>query len=68
MPIVWTRFSVPNGEVKIQFLIENTMVTVFIQKCSDGITVIFEEINGNTVISNIVRLPYARAVHSHSTG
>ena len=54
MPIVWTRFSVPNGEVKIQFLIENTMVTVFIKKIDHGSAVIFEQNNGNKVIQNLV--------------
>ena len=54
------RFSVfksPNGDGKIQFLIENTTVTVFIQKFDYGITVIFEKINGNTVIQSLVRPP-----------
>ena len=43
-------FHLPNGDGKIQFLIENTTVTVFVQKFDYGITVIFEKINGNTVI------------------
>ena len=40
------RYSViqlPNGDGKIQFLIENTTVTVFVQKFDYGITVIFEK-------------------------
>ena len=32
-------------------------MTVFIQKFDYGITVIFEKINGNTVIENLVRPP-----------
>ena len=50
-------FQSPNGDGKIQFLIENTTVTVFIQKFDYGITVIFEKKNGNTVIQNLVRPP-----------
>ena len=38
------------GDGKIQFLIENATVKVFVQKFDYGITVIFEKINGNTVI------------------
>ena len=34
-------FQSPNGEGKIQFLIESTTVTVFIQNVDYGITVIF---------------------------
>ena len=49
--------TVSNGDGKIQFLIENTTVTVFIQKFDYGITVIFEKINGNTVMQNLVRPP-----------
>ena len=54
--VIWIengRFSVfqsPNGDGKIQFLIETTTVTVFVQKFDYGIAVIFEKINGNTVI------------------
>ena len=51
-------FQSPNGDGKIQFLIENTPVTVFVQKFAYGITVIFEKINGNTVIQNLVRPPF----------
>ena len=47
----------PNGDGKMQFLIENTTMTVFIQTFDYGITVIFEKINGNTVIENLVRPP-----------
>ena len=46
----YSVFQRPNGDRKIQFLIRNTTVTVFIQKFDYGITVIFEKINGNTVI------------------
>ena len=45
-----TVFQAPNGDGKIKFLIENTTVTVFIQNFDYGTTVIFEKINGNTVI------------------
>ena len=61
--VIWIKngrysvFQSPNGDGKIQFLIENTTVTVFIQKFDYGITVIFEKINGNTVIQNLVRPP-----------
>ena len=54
--VIWIkncRYSVsksPNGDGKIQFLIESTTVTVFIQKSDYGITVILDKINGNTVI------------------
>ena len=47
------RFKVlqsPNGDGKVQFLIENTTGTVSIQKFDYDITVIFDKINGNTVI------------------
>ena len=43
-------FKSPNGDDKIQFLIENTTVTVFLHKFDYDITVIFGKINGNTVI------------------
>ena len=61
--VIWIKngrysvFQSPNGDGKIQFLIENTTVTVFIQKFDYGITVIFEKINGNTVIQSLVRPP-----------
>ena len=51
--LIFGRYSIfqsPNGDVKIQFLVENTTVTVIIQKFDYGITVIFEKINSNTVI------------------
>ena len=35
-------------DVEIQYRIENTTVTVFIQKFDFGITVIFEKIDGKT--------------------
>ena len=44
----YSVFKSPNGDGKMQFLIENTTVTVFIQKFDYGMTVIFETINGNT--------------------
>ena len=44
------RFQLPKGDGKIQFLIENATVTVFIHKFDYSITVIFEKINGNTLI------------------
>ena len=59
--VIWIKngrysvFEPPNGDGKIQYLIENATVTVFIQKFDYGITVIFEKINGNTVIQNLVR-------------
>ena len=53
----YSVFQSPNGDGKIQFLIENATVTVFIQKFEYGTTVIFEKINGNTVIQNLVRPP-----------
>ena len=37
-------FHLPNGDGKIQFLIENTTMTIFKQKF-DGNTVVFEKIN-----------------------
>ena len=39
-----------DGDGKIQSLIENTTVKVFIQKFDYGILILFEKINGNTVI------------------
>ena len=57
----YSVFQAQNGEGKNQFLIENTMVTVFIQKYDYGITVIFEKIDGNTVIRNLVRPPLSSA-------
>ena len=46
----YSVFHSPNREGKIQFLIENTTVMVFRKKSDYGSTVIFEKINGNTVI------------------
>ena len=46
----YSVFQTPNGDGKIHILIENTTVTVFIQKFDYGVTVIFVKINGNTVI------------------
>ena len=43
-------FLSPNGNGKMQFLIENDTVMVLIQKFDYGTTIIFEEINGNTGI------------------
>ena len=48
--LVYSIFYPPNGDSKIQFLIEKTTVTVTIQEFDYGVTVIFEKINGNTVI------------------
>ena len=39
----YSVFQSPNGDGKIQFLIGNTTVTVFIQKSDYGITVIFDK-------------------------
>ena len=50
-------FKSPNGDGKIQFLIENTKMTVFIQKFDYRITAIFEKINGSMVIQNLVQPP-----------
>ena len=50
-------FQSPDGDGKIQYLIENTTVTVFIQTFDYGITVFIEKINGNTVIQILVRPP-----------
>ena len=50
-------FESPSGDGKIQFLIENTTPTVLVLKLDYGITVIFEKINGNTVIENLVLPP-----------
>ena len=61
--VIWIKngrysvFQSPNGDRKIQFLIENTAVTVFTQKFDYGITVIFEKIYGNMVIENLVHPP-----------
>ena len=61
--VIWMKngrysvFQSTNGDGKIQFLIENTTVTGFVQKFVYGITVIFEKINGNTVIQSLVRPP-----------
>ena len=46
----YSVFQLPNGDGKMQFLIENTTVTIYIEKFDYGIAVIFEKINGNTVI------------------
>ena len=46
----YSVFQSLSGDGKIQFLIENTTVTVFKQTFDHGITVIFKKINGNTVI------------------
>ena len=54
--VIWIKngrysvFQSPYGDGEIQFLIENTTLTVIIQKFDYGITVIFDKINGNTVI------------------
>ena len=46
----YSVFQSLNGDGKILFLVENTTVTVFIQKFDYSITVIFDKINVNTVI------------------
>ena len=49
MSVIWIKdgrylvFQSPSDDGKIQFLIENTTVTVFIQQFYDGITLIFEK-------------------------
>ena len=43
----YSVFQSPNGDGKIQYLIDNTTMAVFIQKFDYDITVIFEKINGN---------------------
>ena len=43
-------FQSPNDDGKIQFLIENTTVKVFMQKFDYSITVSYKEIESNTVI------------------
>ena len=53
----YSVFESTNGDGKIQFLIENTTITVFLKTIDYGITVIIEKINGNTVILSLVRPP-----------
>ena len=54
----WSVFGISHDvDGKIQFLIENTTVTVFLQKFDYGITIIIEKIIGNTVIQNLVTPP-----------
>ena len=54
--VIWIKngrysvFQSLNGDGKIQYLIENTPVMVFVQKFDYGITVIFKKINGKMVI------------------
>ena len=50
-------FESNNGDSKVKFLMENTTVTVFIQKFDYGMTVIFEKIIGSKEIKNLVRTP-----------
>ena len=50
-------FQSPKSNSKIKFLIENAIVTAFIQKFDYGITMIFK-INGNTEIQNLIRPLY----------
>ena len=47
-------FKSSNDDGNIQFLIENTTVTVIIQKFAYGVTVIFEKINGKGPSKNYV--------------
>ena len=55
--VIWIKngryslFQSPNGDGKIQFLIENNTGTIFIHNI-DGITVIFEKINGSNFRKN----------------
>jgi len=39
-----------NGDSKMQFLIENATVTVFVKEFDYSITVIFEKINGKAAM------------------
>ena len=39
----YSVFQLPNGDGKLQFLIENTTVTIFIERFDYGFTVIFEK-------------------------
>ena len=54
--VIWIKngqysvFQLPNGDGKIQFLIENTTVTVFIKIFDYAIMVIPEKNNGNAII------------------
>ena len=48
--MVGIRYQLPNDDGKIQFLIENTTVKVFMQKFDYSITVSYKEIESNTVI------------------
>ena len=50
-------FQLPNGDGKIQYLIENTTMTISKQKVGYKNTVIFGKINCNTVIENLVPPP-----------
>ena len=45
----------------IQFLIVDTTVTMFIRKFDHEDTVLFEKINSDTVIKNLVRPPPSEA-------
>ena len=52
-------FQLPNGDSKIQYLIENTTMKIFKQKVDYGNnTVIFGKINCNMVIEKLVRPPH----------
>ena len=68
--VIWIKngrysvFQSPGGDGNIQFQIENTTVTVVIQKFDYGTTVIFEKMNGNTVIQNLVRPPPIKLIGS----
>ena len=50
-------FQTPDGDSKIQFQIESITVTVFKQKFDYRIMVIFEKINNDTEIQNLVHPP-----------
>ena len=53
-----------DGDGKIQSLIENTTVMVFVQKTYYGILVLFEKIYGNTVIEILVP-PLCSSIYAH---
>ena len=57
-------FQSHNGDGKIQSLIENTTVMVFVQKTYYGILVLFEKIYGNTVIEILVP-PLCSSIYAH---
>ena len=68
--VIWIKigqysiFQPHNGDGKIQSLIENTTVMVFVQKTYYGILVLFEKIYGNTVIEILVP-PLCSSIYAH---